>query len=724
MGVSTAPKLRHPDLPEVPAHQTGRRRAALLLFVAVCVMATAYLGGIAFDPLIGSTRNAPWLQLYGTMEVLGALVIALRLSPDARGRRTWNCFAVGLLLLGISAISATVPSAGLMPIADWGWLASFPAFIAGLLLLPGLALTPAERLRALVDSAILVTSAGLLIWYIGSIGVRVEGPPNFASFRLFNSFVLLGDALVGYTVAMLAVRTPALLQHRATLVLIASFVLSMAGDLLYVAKWARAEGTVLAPSAPEALWTLAAVLLAIASLRRDADADADLARPSLGLPARSVVRSRLSSLAPFAAASVLGVVALVEGMHLTDLVFRVLAVGLVVVGALLALRLALAMRENARLIAEQAQRADQMRESQKLEAVGRLAGGVAHEFNNLLMVIQQGTEAMLARAPGNDDARDVQAAAVRAAELTRQLLTFSRRESVKGVTDPAAALASLRPLLQRLLPPDVVLELRVASGLPPVALDRSGFDQVLFNLVRNAVDATAGVGRITLTLGPSAADGAVRLEVADTGAGIPDAVRARLFEPFFSTKPVGQGTGLGLAIVHGLVTGVGGRLDVESEPGAGARFIIEVPIASPDARAAAAPPSGGEVAPGEERCTVLLVDDEPTVRRSLRRTLERLGHTVVEAEDGAVALQLLGTRAASIDLVLTDTVMPNVDGWALIREVRQRYPTLPVLRMSGFAEPADDEHADVADGFLAKPFDLSALRAAVQAHAALRRAGG
>jgi len=691
----------------------GRRRAAQWLLAGAAVLAVAYVGAVVFDPLVSTSRVRPWQVTYAVMEALTAvaiLCVGTASGVDGRSRRAWTWLALGLLALAVSASGVAGESGPSALIADWGWLFSFPCFCIGLLSFPRLPLDRRERLRVGLDGTILLISAALLLWYLGTLGIRIEGPKKFATFHSFNVIVLLGNALLLYVVLLVAVRTPERTRRASWMLLLAVFAVSIIGDVLYVAASIGAGSPSMPVGVPQLLWAPSAWFLGLAAVLETRVAPAAVEQ---GTVVPKPVRQALTSVAPYGATALLAIVTLLEGARLQDVVFRVLAIGMVVMAVLVTLRLVLALRENAVLLAEQERQAEQFRESQKLEAIGRLAGGIAHEFNNLLMVIQQGSEAILARNVVDDDARDVQAAATRAAELTRQLLTFSRREFTVGATDPVLALTEVQPLLQRLLRPDIVLDVEVLAGVGHVSLDRGGVDQVLFNLVRNGADAITGSGRITIRLLPSPRAGFVRLRVTDTGSGMPESVRVLLFEPFFSTKPVGQGTGLGLAIVHGLVTGAGGSIDVETAEGAGTCFTVDLPIVLAGASVPASPPEIPVPAERHSLPTVLLVDDEPTVRRILRRTLERLGYAVQEAEDGAEALALLD-EGTEVGLVLTDTVMPKVDGWELIREVRRRHPTLPIIRMSGFAEPPDEAHDDQSDVFLAKPFDIGVLQQTVQ----------
>ncbi len=372
----------------------------------------------------------------------------------------------------------------------------------------------------------------------------------------------------------------------------------------------------------------------------------------------------------------------------------------------------------------------QLRQAQKLEAVGRLAGGVAHDFNNLLTVIL--TEAQIARAAVVDDSPSARAldslrdAANSAAMLTRQLLTFSRKEMVEPTTlDINETVRSLHRMLRRLVGEDLTLDLSLADDLWSVRADRGQLEQVVANLVVNARDAMPHGGKIVIETGNvtleespvdvqpgEAAGDFVRLSVRDTGTGMSDEVKAHLFEPFFTTKGVGKGSGLGLATSYSIVQQLGGRIAVESELRVGTTVTLELP------RIEGAPtpiePEGLERGPkGHE--TVLVVEDEPSVRRVAARILRSHGYTVLEAENGEAALALL-ERIARPDLVLTDLVMPKMGGRDLAKHAMARHEGLKVLFMSGYTDDAATRQDLLAHEipFLHKPFDVAELTARVR----------
>ena len=374
----------------------------------------------------------------------------------------------------------------------------------------------------------------------------------------------------------------------------------------------------------------------------------------------------------------------------------------------------------------------QLRQAQKMEAVGQLAGGVAHDFNNLLTVINVHAELALESAQSNEclktDLSEISRAAGRAAALTRQLLAFSRKQVLQPqLLDLHDVIASVGPMLSRLIGEDIEVITRVARDVGYVRADPGQLEQVLVNLAVNARDAMPGGGTLVLEASNTdlCADRArphedvpagryVRLEVRDTGCGITPADRERLFEPFFTTKPVGQGTGLGLPTVYGIVKQSGGHIWVESEVGRGSTFTICLPrIAEAGNPASVAVrtfpgPRGAE--------TVLVAEDEDAVRRLTRRILERQGYQVLEARDGRHAVELATRHAGPIDLLLTDMVMPEMNGRALAEQLCLLRPSLRVLYMSGYTDDDIVRRGMLGPrtGFLEKPFTPDMLARAIR----------
>jgi two-component system cell cycle sensor histidine kinase/response regulator CckA len=385
------------------------------------------------------------------------------------------------------------------------------------------------------------------------------------------------------------------------------------------------------------------------------------------------------------------------------------------------------LRERKQFEAEHKQLEEQLRQSQKMEAVGRLAGGVAHDFNNLLTVILGYGSLLLEQTKADDEMREslqvLRATAERAAALTRQLLAFSRKQLLSAVVfDLNTVIAEMEPMLRRLIGEDVQLQTDLAVPLAPIKADPHQLEQVLLNLVVNARDAMPSGGRLTIQtrnqdaewVGPASYRSAVVLTVRDTGCGMDEHVRSRLFEPFFTTKEAGKGTGLGLATVYGIVQQSGGRIHVESAPGAGAAFHIELPCVEGIARPAV--PQGEPSPPLRGNETILLVEDEDMLRNLSRIVLRKQGYNVLEAPHGADALAICQSHQGAIDLLVTDVVMPVLNGRELADQLARLRPETKVLYVSGYTEDAVVRKGVLAGNvwLLHKPFTPSTLASKVR----------
>lgn len=362
---------------------------------------------------------------------------------------------------------------------------------------------------------------------------------------------------------------------------------------------------------------------------------------------------------------------------------------------------------------------EQLRHAQKLEAVGRLAGGVAHDFNNILTAIVGCAGLLLdGLPPGHpcrEDADEIRRAGEQASALTRQLLAFSRREQgLPRVVDLREVFGEMRKMLQRLLPADIELDMGVPDHLGAVRTDPGQAEQVLLNLVVNAGDAMPDGGRVTVVLRDEPGGGGglsgpcVRLTVTDNGVGMDESTRARIFDPFFTTKS--SGTGLGLATVRDAVAQNGGAVVVESAPGRGSSFHVYWPLcAEAPAARGAAPPALTRGAP--RRANVLVVEDDDAVRRFAVRSLERAGYEVLAAADGAEALRISDAHEGLFDAVVMDVVLPRVRGTDVAARLRARQPTARVLFMSGYRTEAAalPRGLDGPAAFLQKPFTGGAL---------------
>jgi PAS domain S-box-containing protein len=372
---------------------------------------------------------------------------------------------------------------------------------------------------------------------------------------------------------------------------------------------------------------------------------------------------------------------------------------------------------------------DQLRQSQKMEAVGRLAGGVAHDFNNLLTAILGHADLLLEETPGEDrrrgDLAGIKGAAERAAGLTRQLLAFSRKQILQPkVLDLNNVVSGVGTLLQRLIGEDIELRITPAPQLGSVEADPGQVEQVILNLAVNARDAMPRGGRLTIETANVELDAAyarehvavepgsyVMLAVSDTGVGMSEEVKAHLFEPFFTTKEQGQGTGLGLATVYGIVKQSGGCIWVYSEPGRGTAFKIYLPRLTACSQVAASAPAHQEADSLAGAGTILLVEDEEAVRRLASRVLAARGYTVLSAANGLQALDTVQRHPGAIDLVITDVVMPQMSGRELAELVRPRRPATKILYVSGYTDDAIVRHGVLDAGvvFLQKPFTPDGL---------------
>jgi PAS domain S-box-containing protein len=377
-------------------------------------------------------------------------------------------------------------------------------------------------------------------------------------------------------------------------------------------------------------------------------------------------------------------------------------------------------------ITAQRQLEQQLFQNHKIEAVGRLAGGVAHDFNNILMIIS-GHVSLLLHKFGRKSAEGeklqiVEEAASRAAGLTRQLLAYSRKQVLETkvlAIDPLVK--NLEGMLRRLIREDIELRTELSSRDARVKVDPNQLEQVLINLAVNARDAMPDGGLLLIRTersrvqptrqlaSPTASASYVVITVSDSGAGMDSATQERLFEPFFTTKETGKGTGLGLSMVDGIVRQSGGHIAVDSTPGKGSRFQVFLPLVEQPATSSASATSQLPSARGKGN--ILLVEDEKELRALLAETLADLGYTVLQAANGEEAIELAKSALPSIDMLITDMVMPRMNGRELSRSLRARRPGLPVLFISGYSDviPSEEEFFNVTTQFLQKPFNSESL---------------
>lgn len=370
---------------------------------------------------------------------------------------------------------------------------------------------------------------------------------------------------------------------------------------------------------------------------------------------------------------------------------------------------------------------EQLIQAQKMESIGRLAGGVAHDFNNMLGVILGHTEMALAQSNPSEklyhDLQEIRIAAERSADLTRQLLAFARKQTVAPkVLDLNDTIGGMLKMLRRMIGEDIDLVWKPGKEIWPVRMDPSQLDQILANLCVNARDAINGLGNVTIETQNAAVDGGlfpddaelrpgeyVMLAVSDDGCGMDKETLGKLFDPFFTTKEVGKGTGLGLATVYGAIRQNGGYVNVYSEPGQGTTFKIYLPrhLAKAE-RTKEAPPA---TPPHQGGGTVLLVEDEPAILKMAKRMLEHLGYTVLSADTPGAAIRIAQEHKGVIDLLMTDVIMPEMNGRDLAKNLLSLYPNLKRLFMSGYTADVIAHHGVLDPGvnFIQKPFSMNAL---------------
>ncbi|HEY4053563.1 MAG TPA: ATP-binding protein [Terriglobales bacterium] len=378
-------------------------------------------------------------------------------------------------------------------------------------------------------------------------------------------------------------------------------------------------------------------------------------------------------------------------------------------------------------VTEQKQLQIRFAQTERMEAVGQLASGVAHDFNNLLTIIKGYSSLLLDKDPNGPDAhaaREIQQAADRAASLTHQLLAFGRKQTLQPrILDLNLIVRGLETMLRRVVAESVEVIIATTNRIGHVKADPVQMEQVLLNLVVNARDAMPAGGKLTISTGHAEvasdvgcdetlvrAGSYITLSVRDNGIGMDAATRARIFEPFFTTKEVGKGTGLGLATVYGIIKQSNGHIEVESGPGEGTTFRVLLPKVDSEPTTAPRPAMNESQKRGTG--TILLAEDEPLLRELGETILRQAGYEVLTAPDSPALEHLIATHQGSVDLLLTDVVMPGMSGPELVRIVRDRWPTIRVLYMSGYADD-DIEDLDRDAGFLQKPFTPAELTAKI-----------
>jgi signal transduction histidine kinase/CheY-like chemotaxis protein len=718
--------MRHPQALRVPRPVGVLFAATLLLFLGYVAHAAMNVGGDALDPLFQKWVN-------DAVPAGCALVVLARAWRVRAERTAWLLIASGIVawtvgnvyysLYLIDDVLLKIPS-----VADGLWLAEYPVTLIGVLLL--------MRSRRAADGARVWLDGGIAGLALAALSAAVVLPPvlsaaggtETAAF-LTNVAYPVGDmVLLGTVATALAQRHWRLDRMWGTLALGVVFFIVADGYFLVGA----AKGTYVVGTIADAGWLLCGLLLAFAAWQ---PVERDVARRRQG---------RWALVFP----SLFGAIALllliwdhVERLNTVAIVLASASVTAVLVRMTFTLsenlRMLRGLREEAEVLAlknehllEVDRLKDERRHSQKMEALGQLAGGIAHDFNNLLMVVTGHTELLRMKLSTDRSVRGeldaIATAAERAADLTGQLLTFSRHGVIEGsYVDLNDLVRETKVMLASAIGSTIHLETTLADGVAPVQADRGQISQVLVNLVLNARDAMPHGGRIEIATGGACLDDLAdavddgvtlyaTLTVTDTGMGIDEATRTRIFEPFFTTKETAGGTGLGLATVYGIVDNVGGSISVESVPGVGSTFIVSLPAAVTASRAlAAADPTPADR--GTSSLRVLLVEDGRVVRELVERQLESLGHHVVTAPTSAQALELFGERAGYFDLLITDVLMPGIDGWQLANQLRELRSDLPVVLISGFTDGVVRTFDTAAPtAFLQKPFTIEDLAAKMQ----------
>ena len=401
-------------------------------------------------------------------------------------------------------------------------------------------------------------------------------------------------------------------------------------------------------------------------------------------------------------------------------------------GALYLMGVGIDITERKRSEEEREKLQSQLTHAQKMESVGRLAGGVAHDFNNMLQAILGNVSLALmdhpSESPTRESLEEIQKSALRSAELTRQLLAFARKQTVAPrVLDLNVTVEGMFKMLVRLIGEDIELLWQPGANLPQVKMDPSQIDQVLANLCVNARDSIAGVGKVVIETGSVVLDeaavaanpgatpgGYVLLAISDNGSGMDREVLGHLFEPFFTTKAVGKGTGLGLATVYGIVKQNQGFINVSSELGRGTTIKIYLPHYAgkqADSTVESSPPPASR---GNE--TILLVEDEPAILKIGKRALESLGYTVLAASTPGAAIRLASDHIGQIQMLITDVIMPEMNGRDLAQQLLTLRPKLKRLYMSGYTSDVIAHHGVLDEGihFLQKPFTVEALAGKVR----------
>ena len=575
-----------------------------------------------------------------------------------------------------------------------------------------------DRASDWVDAGVLVVAAGLLGWFFEASRIAGLEAGDLPWVSLFVVDSASNFAIVFFAIAV-RLRSPAGVSRAAITRLAGAYTLFAFADLAYEAQ--TATNAYHSGSWLDLVYAASVIVVALGadSQRKNPNGEGP-ASHRRSLPAELVVMAA-------AALALATLVGLVTQPEVNVRAIGGTVVGIVILVVLVLWRQRLARAEIEALVDDRIQLERQLWQAQRMETIGRLTSGVAHDFNNILASISAHAQLLQESLSGENraDAEAIEFATTRAAALTRRLLAFGGSGMAEATPVPIGALtASLGPLMRRLLPADVEMSMRLTDEDLFVVLADGQLEQIVLNLVINARDAMPIGGRLDITLrrspvlpGDELTTRAVpsgewaELSVADSGTGMDEVTRDRLFEPFFTTKPKEQGTGLGLATVSDIVIAAGGRITVDSAPGHGTIMRVLLPVVS---RHDATSGPAKELRSTDDALTVLVVDDEEAIRTAVSRFFVRLGFRVYQAEDGVSALQPGLIPDAKLDLLITDMRMARMTGIDLARQLRQRSPRLPVVFITGFANPDLGSLSMEGSGpviVIRKPFDLSDLAA-------------
>jgi signal transduction histidine kinase/ActR/RegA family two-component response regulator len=676
---------------------------------------------------------------------LVALERAARAAATGRERRFWR------LLAGAGALWVLASLLDLSPTSVWSdevrYLATDALYLAiSFLFIVTLGMRPEhEAHRGPLARAVAIDHVGTVVFAFALLGYFVVVPfevnkPVYATLvPSMSAFVLLDIFLLARSAWLARVAGPG--HWRMVYVGFAvTFAASLAHDGYQLVEYLRGLPDE-AGSAWDLVWTIQFVGLAAAAAASRLVPPAEPARRRAVRPA---VVAPVTSLVPFALAlPLIHLAGRIGGLldPVTESAREIVVlVATPVLAGLAVAHQALLERRHEQVRMDLLATQEALQQSRKMEALGRLAGGVAHDFNNLLAVILGYADMLLDRRRDDErvtgPAEEIRQAAERALAVTRQLTIFSQRQHIEGgALDLDGAVNAITPLLQRLAGTGVELECRLGAPGRAMSVDLHQFERVLINLVVNARDAMPGGGRVVIETGDASwadddparpralpAGGYLRLSVSDVGPGMAADVRMKACDPFFTTKEKHEHPGLGLSVVYGIVMQAGGALEIDSEPGMGTSVHLVFPEVPVDRGAEGEEPGAPASGPRAGQATVLLAEDDRSFRELMRAALERAGYRVLEAADGRAALDVAARYEGRIDLLLTDLVMPGLDGRRLVERLTPGRPEMRVLFVSGYTADLLSE-VDLAKGgraFLQKPFTMNELIQQVVAVSGIR----